>query len=155
MNIEIKAIDFSNILSAMNLIEECFNKFVAPDYSEKGIETFENSFIHNQKFINKFSNGIERMYGAYSDSMLVGCLSINIYNTVSCVFVKGEFHRKGIATILFNFIIKELKERNERIIKLNSSPYAVPFYHSIGFEDIGEEADYEGIRYIPMRYEIK
>lgn len=155
MNVEIKMIDYSNISNAMNLIEECFDKFVAPDYSEKGIRTFKDSFIHNPKFINKFSDGDERMYGAYSDNILVGCLSISIHNTISCVFVREEFHRKGIGTLLFDSITRELKAQNQRIIKLNASPYAVPFYHAIGFEEIGQENEFEGIRYTPMSIEIK
>lgn len=155
MSIEIKTIDYSDISFTMNLIEECFDKFVAPDYTDKGIRTFKDSFIHNPKFINKFSDGSERMYGAYSDNILVGCLSISINNMISCVFVKEDFHRKGIGTLLFDTIIKELKANNQSLIKLNASPYAVPFYHAIGFEDIGQEADFEGIRYTPMRFEIK
>ncbi|SHO51600.1 Acetyltransferase (GNAT) domain-containing protein [Anaerocolumna xylanovorans DSM 12503] len=154
MSAEIKMVDYSDISFAMKLIEECFDKFVAPDYSEKGIRIFKDSFIHNQRFIDKFSDGSERMYGAYSEGILVGCLSISNHNTISCVFVKGEFHRKGIGTLLFDTVIKELKEHNQRFIKLNASPYAVPFYHAIGFEDIGEAVDYEGIRYTPMIYDF-
>ena len=95
------------------------------------------------------------MYGAYWDSRLVGCLSISIHNTVSCVFVKREYQRKGIASILFQSVIDELRNRGEKVIQLNASPYAVSFYHAIGFVDIGEETDYEGIRYTPMQYVIK
>lgn len=155
MNIEIRIIDYINISLAMNLIEECFDQFIAPDYSDKGIRTFKESFIHNPKFIDKFSDGRERMYGAYSNNNLVGCVSISIHNKISCVFVKGEFHRKGIGTMLFDTIIKELKGNNQTYITLNASPYAVPFYHTIGFEDIGPEDDFEGIRYTPMRFKIK
>lgn len=155
MKIEIKTVDYFHILEAMELIEICFDKFVAPDYSEQGIKTFKQNFIYNPKFINKFRDGSEKMYGAYDKNILVGCISISKHNTISCLFVKEEFHRKGIGRLLFKRIIEEVKERSQTEIKLNASPYAVPFYHAIGFEDMGEESDYEGILYTPMRYTIK
>lgn len=155
MDTEIKIINPSDILSAMNLIEECFDLFVAPDYSNKGIETFKNKYINNQKFIDKFIYGTEKMYGAYMEDLLVGCISISINNTISCCFVKAKYHRMGIATLLFKTVRNELAGRNVNIIKLNASPYAVPFYRAIGFLETGEEAEYEGIRYTPMLYEIK
>lgn len=155
MNIEIKKINYDDIPLAMALVEECFDRFVAPDYTERGIRTFKDSYIHNRKFIDKFADGSERMYGAYSNGLLVGCISIGLHNTVSCVFVKAEFHRKGIGALLFDTLVKELREHGQKFIKLNASPYAVSFYHAIGFKDIREEADFEGIRYTPMRYEIE
>ncbi len=154
MDVQIKLVDSANLLTAMNLIEECFDKFVAPDYCQEGIDTFKNSYIYNKEFHEKFYQGSEKMYGAYLQDKLVGCLSISVNNTISCVFVKGEFHRQGIATRLFNTVLGELKSRGETHIKLNASPYALSFYHSIGFEDKGTESEYKGIRYTPMQYTI-
>ncbi|MDE5680545.1 MAG: GNAT family N-acetyltransferase, partial [Lachnospiraceae bacterium] len=39
-------------------------------------------------------------------------------------------------------------------IKLNAAPYAIPFYHAIGFTDIGAESIYQGIRYTPMELQL-
>lgn len=155
MKIEIKIVDDSDILEAMELIEICFDKFVAPDYSEQGIKTFKENFINNPKFMDKFRDGREKMFGAYNKNVLTGCISISKHNTISCLFVKEEFHRKGIGRLLFERIIEEVKESNQKEIKLNASPYGVPFYHAIGFENTGEESDYEGIIYTPMRYIVK
>lgn len=35
-------------------------------------------------------------------------------------------------------------------ITLNASPYAVPFYHTLGFIDIDDQKEYNGILYTPM-----
>lgn len=36
---------------------------------------------------------------------------------------------------------------------VNSSPYAVPIYHKLGFVDTDTEQLSDGIRYTPMRFE--
>ncbi len=36
-------------------------------------------------------------------------------------------------------------------VKLNASPYAVPFYYRMGFKAIGEQSSYKGILYTPMK----
>lgn len=41
------------------------------------------------------------------------------------------------------------------VLTLNSSPYGLPFYLSIGFEALSEEQEINGIRFTPMRYVIK
>lgn len=37
---------------------------------------------------------------------------------------------------------------------VNASPYGVPFYHKIGFRNLGEERQRDGILYTPMEYII-
>ena len=65
-----------------------------------------------------------------------------------------NYNSKGIATKLFSKVISELNQQVVERIELNASPYAVPFYHAIGFADIGEESIYHGIRYTPMRLQL-
>ena len=38
-------------------------------------------------------------------------------------------------------------------ITVNSSPYAVPVYHKLGFVDTDVEQISDGMRYTPMKYE--
>ncbi|GKX30763.1 N-acetyltransferase [Vallitalea longa] len=154
MDIEIKMIEYGDIIKAMKLIEEVFNEFVAHDYTQKGIKTFKEEFINNDDFIDKFSDGREKMYGAYVGEQLAGVLSISNHNTISCIFVKKEFHRMGIGTRLINRIIEEVKNSGVRRIRLNASLYAVPFYHAVGFDEMGDVCEYKGIKYMPMELDI-
>lgn len=154
MTLEIKTIDCPNIRFSMRLVEDVFNEFVAPDYSEQGVKTFKETFIYNQSYLAKFADGREKMYGAYDGDTLVGCLSISLHNTISCIFVKKEYQRKGIALKLLNTVIEKLKNRGVTVIKLNASPYAIPFYRAMGFTSIGDEGNYNGIRYTPMMLTI-
>lgn len=150
----VRKLTISEIPSGFEIMQNVFYEFVAPGYSNVGIETFESQFLKNTEFQKKFQDGREEMYGAFCDGKLVGILSVSNHNTVSCVFVKKEYHRQGIATRLFIEILNILKSRNVAEIKINASPYAIPFYHAIGFHAIGKEMEYKGIIYTPMKMKI-
>lgn len=137
---------------AFSLIWITFSEFIAPDYSKEAVVNFRVNFIENEEFKDCFKNGSQVMYGAYLEEKLVGIISIRESKFVSCFFVDKEYHRKGVATRLFNHIVSELKEKQIEKITLNASPYAVPFYHAIGFKDLDTEQEYKGISYTPMDY---
>ena len=148
----IKKVDYEELDKAFSLIWNTFLEFVAPYYSKEGIDTFRVNFIENIDFKDCFKNGKQIMYGAYLKEKLVGVVSISSNNNVSCFFVDKEYHRNGIATMLFNQIFSELKEKQVEKIALNASPYAVPFYHAIGFKDLDGQQDFHGILYTPMEF---
>jgi hypothetical protein len=45
-----------------------------------------------------------------------------------------------------------LKEKQVEKIVLNTSPYALPFYHAIGFKDLDGQQDFHGMLYTPMEF---
>lgn len=51
------------------------------------------------------------MYGAYVSDKLAGVLSVSSQNTISCIFVKKEYHKQGIGTTLIDTVLTELKEK--------------------------------------------
>jgi len=150
----IRRLNNDELDDAFSLIWTVFKQFVAPDYTDEGIACFYDQFIDNQDFRNKFITGFQIMNGAFDDLKLVGVLSISKKAHISCVFVDEKYHRKGIATALFAKVIAELKEQKIDKIHLNASPYAVPFYHAIGFTDTDKEKVYNGIRYTPMEMKL-
>ena len=54
---------------------------------------------------------------------------------------------KGIGKRLFLYM---LKDNQPEKLTVNSSPYAVPVYHKLGFCDVDEEQIVNGIRFTPM-----
>lgn len=146
----IKKVSTEDLDRAFTLIWTTFLEFVAPDYSIEGIETFKANFIENDHFKDSFKCDKQIMYGAYFYENLTGVISISSNNNVSCAFVDKRYHRNGIATMLFNQIIPELKEKKVEKITLNASPYALPFYRSIGFKELDEQKEFRGIIYTPM-----
>ena len=148
----IREVEYEDLDKAFSLIWNTFSEFVAPDYSKEAIDNFRTNFIENKDFKDCFKNGKQFMYGSYLEEKLVGVMSISENNHVSCVFVDKEYHRNGIATMLFNQIILELKEKQVEKITLNSSPYAIHFYHAIGFKDLDRQKDFHGMLYTPMEF---
>ena len=139
---------------AFALIWEVFKQFVASDYTDEGVDYFYKQFITGQDFRDKFLDNRQAMYGSFDNDRLIGVLAISKNNHISCLFVDGSYHRKGVATKLLLKIAAELKQQGVKKIKLNAAPYAIPFYHAIGFTDIGAESIYQGIRYTPMELQL-
>lgn len=66
-------------------------------------------------------------------------------HTISCIFVDGKYHRKGVGKKLFDMVIVKLRERGVTEITLDASYYGCPFYTSLGFRTIGQKTSYRGI----------
>lgn len=142
---EIKKISGSQISEAVDLIWTTFLQFEAPDYSDKGIESFKN-FIENKDIINSLE-----FWGAYDNNKLNGIIATNESRKhICCFFVRAECHRQGIGRKLWEHL---LNHNQNSIITVNSSPYAVPVYHKLGFTDTNSEQLTDGMRYTPMKFE--
>ena len=150
MDYLIRKVADHEINEAFSLIWRTFSEFIAPDYTKEAVNNFKKNFIDNINYRENFIQGKEVMYGAYIKEQLVGVLSVRDTDFISCAFVDKKYHRRGIAGKLFNHVIPILKENSVKKIRLNSSPYAVPFYHSMGFKNLGKEQVYQGILFTPM-----
>ncbi|KXL52711.1 hypothetical protein CLNEO_17320 [Anaerotignum neopropionicum] len=130
---------------ALALVWETFLQYEAPDYSREGIETFQNSVINNEDYLNAIE-----MYGAFEGDSILGIIATrNEGSHIALFFVDGKFQRRGIGKQLFQAIL-ENSTTNE--ITVNSSPFAIEVYHRLGFVDTAPEQMTDGMRYIPMRY---
>jgi len=76
---------------------------------------------------------------------------------INLVFTRKEYHRRGISRAIFHYLLADLLQENPSLeaLTLNSSPYGLPFYLSIGFIPLAEEQQMNGIRYTPMKYIIR
>lgn len=142
---QIKRIADNQIFSAIDLIWTTFMQFEAPDYSEEGIQSFRD-FIEKKEIANTLE-----FWGAYDDNELKGVIATREERKhICCFFVKAQYHRQGIGRKLWEYL---LENNPNEIITVNSSPYAVPVYHKLGFVDTDTEQLADGIRYTPMRFE--
>lgn len=90
-------------------------------------------------------------WGAYDEERLKGVIATNENRKhICCFFVKAQYQRQGIGRKLWNFL---RENSSSKTITVNSSPYAVPVYHKLGFIDTDTEQLSDGIRYIPMKFE--
>ena len=140
----IRRLQETEIPDALNLIWETFVLFEAPDYEQKGVDTFR-ACLDDSEFLGRLA-----FYGAFEDNRLVGVITTrNNGNHIAQFFVLKEYHRQGIGRKLFEFILPfSMGEK----VTVNSSPYAVEVYRRLGFKDTASEQVTDGIRFTPMEY---
>jgi GNAT superfamily N-acetyltransferase len=138
---------------AMQLAWDTFLIFEAPDYSVKGVHNFK-SFVRDPLLKKMFTYGEYIAIGAFIDKRMIGILGVRNTNHVSLLFVDQEYHRKGVAKSLIRRYFRDAKKEGITYVTVNSSPYAVGFYHKIGFTNVKDEMEKDGIRFTPMRIEL-
>ena len=142
---EIKKIDQAQMDNAIDLIWTTFLQFEAPDYSDEGIQSFKD-FIENKEIINTLE-----FWGAYDNQKLKGVIATyENRKHICCFFVEAQYQRQGIGRKLWEYL---LENSQKEVITVNSSPYAVPVYHKLGFVDTNTEQLSDGMRYTPMKYQ--
>lgn len=129
---------------ATKLVLETFGEFVAPYYSQTGINAFKD-YVGKDGFYARFT-----VLGAYEGDELAGVLAFNEKDRfIVNFFVRGKYHRKGIGRALFTRMKEILKEGD---IRVNASPYAVGIYEKLGFFATFEATEENGIVFTPMKY---
>lgn len=142
----------SDIKNALDLVWSVFLEYEAPDYSSQGIEEFKN-FIACDSIMEQFEREEISFWGCKVNNELAGVIAARGSNHICLLFVKKEFHRRGIAKRLFQEVVNNQNPLNT--ITVNSSPYAVEVYHRLGFVDTDIEQNVNGMRFTPMVYKLK
>ena len=143
----VRRLSQNEIPAALELAWKVFLEYESPDYAPEGTEEFRKC-LHDEEYLA----GIE-YYGAFDGEKLIGTIGIRADKKHICFFfVDGNYHRKGIGTGMFRYL---LKDYSGKTITLNSSPYGVPFYRAIGFVPTDEEKTVNGIRFTPMEYKAE
>ena len=147
MNVKIQEIKKEDHAQAMQLVWKVFQAFVACDYEKEGIQEFYTS-IQDEHFLNSLT-----CYGAYEQDTCIGVIATRNHHThIALFFVDGQQHRRGIGKALFQHILSRCSSKK---ITVNASPYALKFYHMLGFVDTDKEQQVHGLRFTPMEYERK
>ena len=140
----IKVIDEKQQPQAFDLAWRVFNKFEAPGYDEKGVETFYKA-IHSHEYTSQL-----KIYGAFYHEEIVGVLATrNSGSHIALFFVEDQYHKMGIGRQLMEEALKDC-QTNEMTV--NSSPYAVKIYRALGLVEVDTEQIFDAIRYIPIIY---
>ena len=148
---EIRPLNRREWEDAMQLAWDTFLIFEAPEYGKEGIESFRR-FIKDPLLRRMFIMGEYLAYGTFLkyDGDLVGILGVRGCDHVSLLFVQAEYHLQGIGKAMLYKYISEARRKRVRRITVHSSPFAVEFYHKLGFADLDREIIVDGIRYTPM-----
>ena len=139
---------------AMQLAWDTFLIYEAPEYEPEGVKHF-HEFVKGEELRNMFALGQYYAWGAFDENdVITGILGIRKQWHISLLFVDPGLHHQGIATALLKCAFTEALEEGITEMTVFSSPFAVEFYHKIGFKDIDQEKCVDGIRYTPMRIEL-
>ena len=143
----IRVLQKTERLDALTLVWNVFQEYEAPDYSEEGIEEFHKS-IHDKAYLSDLC-----FYGAFIKEQLVGVLATRSGGAhIALFFVDGAYQGQGIGRQLFEAVRIKCPAPN---MTVNSSPYAVPIYHHLGFADTDVEQSVHGLRFTPMEVRIE
>lgn len=150
-NILIRTINENEWEEAMNLAWDTFILYEAPEYTKEGITSFRN-FVRDPILKTLFIEGKYNVLAAFNNNIIVGIIGVRNETHISLLFVDSEYHKKGIARRLVENTFERTYEKyGKREMTVNSSPYAVGFYHKMGFVDTDIEQTTDGIRYTPMK----
>jgi GNAT superfamily N-acetyltransferase len=144
--IRIDIIPHESLAQALTMVQRVFTQFVAPDYTPEGIATFHN-FLHDPEAISAL-----RFYGAYEEDTLVGILATRGSSHISLFFVEPCYQMQGVGRALLSAAIRDC---TSDVLTVNSSPFAVEIYQKLGFHALSDEQVTDGIRFTPMKCDIK
>ena len=145
-NILIKELNKNKLNEALSLVWKVFNEYEAPDYNKEGIEEFHKC-INDTSYLATL-----RVFGAFEGDNLLGVIATRSEGThIALFFVDGKYHRQGIGKKLFKTV---LDNNTSNKITVNSSPYAIPVYHKLGFCDTNKEQVINGLIFTPMELKL-
>ena len=151
----IRAVKTEEWNDAMALVWRVFLKFEADVYSKEGVENFHR-FITDDLLYKMFKMGEYLVFGCFEEDNPIGIISVRNKNHISLLFVDEAFQKQGVASALMKHLCDHLVTVNgETYVTVHSSPYAVGFYHKLGFTDTDKVQRSSGIIYTPMRFSLQ
>ncbi|WP_417537415.1 GNAT family N-acetyltransferase [Marinomonas sp.] len=142
---DIQKVDMADLELVKHFIGQVSAVDVLPNFNDQGkaeykacvlpdiVTTFDTTRFHTLKVV--CADEIVG-FGAFRDG-----------NYLTHLFVSKSLQGQGIGKRLLNAL---LDTTDAKEISLRSSVNAVGFYESYGFEATGSEADFNGIRFVPM-----
>ena len=132
------------------LIERVFNEFVAPGYSNEGVQGFlryvQPTALRARSSTDHF------VIVKTTRNEIVGVIEIRHDNHISLLFVDTSFQGRGIAKELLRQAMAVCIEKRPELseVTVNSSPNAVSFYEMVYFQPLRGLDTRNGISFVPM-----
>jgi len=140
----------NKVSAALDLVWRVFEEFEAPEYSEEGIEEFQE-FIALDAMLQRLKEKKLCLWGCFEGENITGVIAARQPCHISLLFVDKAYHRRGIARSLYDTVLAHYTMNSSyNEVTVNSSPYAVEAYKRMGFVTTDQEQTVNGIRYIPM-----
>lgn len=108
---------------------------------------FSDGWTENM-MLSSFSSGRFLCFGAFTDNQLIGVISVTINfdeADIESVVVSSRMRKKGVASLLINHTISNLREKNIKKIFLEVRKGNIPainLYKKHGFTDLSVRKKY-------------
>lgn len=145
--LNVRRIKQEELPETLRLIHSVFTDFESADYSDEGVKTFFE-FTKISNIQKRIGSGELDFWVCEDNGEVIGTIAMKNRTHICMLFVDKRYHRQGIATELIHTALKDLDPSEQ--ITVNSSPYAVSFYHAVGFADTDELITKDGIKFVPM-----
>ncbi|WP_420582042.1 GNAT family N-acetyltransferase [Reichenbachiella sp.] len=146
---DFRSLTSEDIEVASRLIESVSDVFSRRDFSEKGYKNFKENVLDNGMRKN-MDEGFA-YWGAFESDTLVGLIAIKKPNHLFNLFVHQDYHHKGIASALWNYMLSQLQLDTVTVF---SSSHAVGLYEALGFQHSGDKISNEEIICYPMLWSL-
>jgi GNAT superfamily N-acetyltransferase len=153
MKIKIQPMQSGEEDKVIRLVRDTFDRQVAPGYTAEGRENFYRYADVTALLARESTHTILVEKG---NGEMIGILEMRGNDHVSLLFVNPAWQHQGVATALFEEAMKISLAHNPDLetISVHSTPNAVPFYQSLGFETVKPEQEKDGIRFTTMSLDL-
>ena len=144
---DIQAVKPIDLEAIKHLVKEVSEVDVLPELSEEGRATFKSRVLPD--IASTFNRDQFLSLKAVASGGIIGFGALREGNYITHLFVSKSEQGSGLGKRLLDTL---LQSTDATEINLRSSVNAVGFYKSYGFETTGAESEFNGIRFVPMRF---
>ncbi|HPM13753.1 MAG TPA: GNAT family N-acetyltransferase, partial [Bacteroidales bacterium] len=136
------------------LIKNVYDEFVSIDYSDEGNKHFYD-WIDPSRIAKRQKEQINLLV-ALLNSKIIGMIEIRDNKNISLLFVNKQYQGQGIAKRLFHESLKFCIQRDSTLdtFYVHASPFSIPIYKKMGFNETDSLQENHGIKYLPMELKI-
>jgi predicted GNAT family N-acyltransferase len=150
MKYEVRSLTNAHTAEASAVIQESFLALAAADWQPDARRVFLQTTAR-EPLENKLTT-MTFAAGAFSEVGIAGVILMPEPTLLGLLFVRPRCLRSGIGRALWESARAHIETRfpEAHTVELNATPYAVPFYKSVGFVPISAEFERDGQRAVRM-----
>ncbi|GEJ46459.1 GNAT family N-acetyltransferase [Chryseobacterium sp. ON_d1] len=143
-NITIRKGNETDLPEMLSLFKTSIDEVCKKDYDQHQLEAWKSGADNKERWIKVIRD--QYVLVAVSGNQIAGFCTLDQGNYIDMLFVHKDYQQKGIASILYNEVEKEVRLHHQMQITADVSKTARPFFERIGFHVIQEqEVNIKGI----------
>ncbi|RBP82524.1 GNAT family N-acetyltransferase [Marinomonas rhizomae] len=142
---DIQKVDIADLEPIKHFISQVSAVDVLPNFNDQGKAEYKAHVLPD--ILTTFDAEYFQILKVVCAGEIVGFGALRNGNYLTHLFVSKSVQGQGVGKRLLSTLLNTTEAKK---ISLRSSVNAVGFYESYGFEATGSEADFNGIRFVPM-----